>query len=242
MQSTLHAPRPAAVPGEKTPPAPLAPGRLSIVRSLRALTLVEVMVSLWLLATVMLAFISALLQSRRNTEANVLQAAATSMIYGIIEQIKQADYATQLPNGEVDPDATNPDGSTPAPPYIRVRINQSTIVWLRTVNTPVTDEDSATTIPAPKGPAVCPAISATATSVGAIDNSIGKVPLSTVTGTASQQINLNIWVWVDGIPNVSRDVSEMKKVTVVYTYSFLDGRVERFVRNSEVFLRSRFDQ
>lgn len=202
------------------------------------------MVSLWVLSTVLLGFISAMIQSRRNTEANVLQAAATSMIYGIIEQIKQADYTTALPNGEVDPDAIAPDGVTAVnPPYIRVRINQNKIVWLRTVWTPVTDEDTSTTsIPPAAAPTSTPAATATAASVGAIDNTIGSIPLSTVTGTASQQINLNIWVWVDGIPNAGRDVSEMKMVTVVYTYSYLDGRVERVVRNSEVFLRSRFDQ
>lgn len=201
------------------------------------------MVSLWVLATVMLGFISTLIQARRNTEANVLQAAATSMIYGIIEQIKQADYATQLPNAEPDPDALAPDGSAVSPPYIRVRINQNKIVWLRTVFTPVTDEDTTTTtIPAPAAPTTTPGTDATAASVGAIDNFIGQIPLSTITGTQSQQINLNIWVWVDGIPNTTRDVSEMKKVTVVYTYSYLDGRTTRVIRNSEVFLRSRFDQ
>jgi type II secretory pathway pseudopilin PulG len=238
----LHAPRPELPSARENGSAKPALFGLSLLGSQRALTLVEVMISMWLLAAVMLAFISAFLQSRRNTEANVLQAAATSMIYGIIEQIKQADYSTQLPNSETDPTAVNPDGSTPTPPYIRVRVNQNTPVWLRTVFTPVTDEDSATTIPAPKGPSTCPSATATAASVGAIDNSIGNIPLSTVTGTASQQINLNIWIWVDGIPDSTRDVSEMKKITVVYTYSFLDGRVTRVVRNSEVFLRSRFDQ
>jgi hypothetical protein len=56
----------------------------------------------------------------------------------------------------------------------------------------------------------------------------------------SQQINLNLWVWIDEIP--SGDASEVKKVTVVYTYSYMDGSAERFVRDREVFLRTRFDQ
>ena len=63
-----------------------------------------------------------------------------------------------------------------------------------------------------------------------------------MTGTASQEINLDIWVWIDEIPDAANDVSEVKKVTVVYTYSYQDGRVTRTIRDREVFLRTRFDQ
>ncbi|HVT71515.1 MAG TPA: prepilin-type N-terminal cleavage/methylation domain-containing protein [Lacunisphaera sp.] len=213
-------------------------------RCTRAVTLVEVMVSMTLMATVLLAFIGTFIQSRRTTEASVLQAAATSLIYGIIEQIKQADYSTMLPNTDTDPNAIAPDGVTAvSPPYIRVRINQNKIVWLRVVYTPVTDEDSSTTtIPSPQGPSTTPAATAVASDVGAIDNFIGDIPLSTVTGTRSQNINLNIWVWVDGIPYSDHDVNDCKKVTIVYTYSFLDGRTTRTVRDREVFLRSPYDE
>jgi hypothetical protein len=47
-------------------------------------------------------------------------------------------------------------------------------------------------------------------------------------------------VWIDEIP--SGDANEVKKVTVVFTYSYMDGSTERFVRDREVFLRTRFDQ
>ena len=186
------------------------------------------MVALTLMATVMLAFVSAVVQSRRVTESSILHAAATSMIYGMVEQIKQQEYMTLLPSYEVDPYAP----SALTPPYIRVRINQSTVVWLRTVHTAAPN--------AAQAPTTTPAPTATAASVSAIDNFIGAIPLSTVTGTMSQQINLNLWVWIDEIP--SGDASEVKKVTVVYTYSYMDGSAERFVRDREVFLRTRFDQ
>jgi hypothetical protein len=193
------------------------------------------MVALTLMTTVMLTFLGTSIQSRRITESSVLHAAATSMIYGLIEQIKQLDYATLLPNYETDPFA--PVAKTP--PYIRVRLNQSTVVWLKVVHTLASTTDAPTT---PQGPTTTPTKTATAASVGAIQNFIGAIPLSTVTGTASQQINLDIWVWIDEIPDVDTDVSEVKKVTVVYTYSYLDGSVERVVRDREVFLRTRYDQ
>lgn len=223
---------PVRASGDSNPSNPVMrlPGHR---RKQTGLTLVEVMVALTLMAGVMLGFIGTFVQSRRVTESSVLHAAATSMMYGIIEQIKQLDYTTLLPSYETDPFA--PTSKTP--PYFRVRLNQSTVVWLKVVHT----EAGST----PKGPTTTPAPSASATGVGAdgsdaIDNYIGNIPLSTVTGTSSQQINLNIWVWIDEIPD--GDASEVKKVTVVYTYSYLDGRVERIVRDREVIIRTRFDQ
>lgn len=186
------------------------------------------MVSLTLTAAVMLGFIGTFIQSRRVTESSVLHAAATSMVYGMIEQIKQMDYSTLLPSYEVDPFAP----STLAPPYIRLRINQSTVKWLRTVHTQAPN--------AAKAPTTTPGPMVAASTLDAIDNYIGAIPLSTVTGTTSQQLNLNLWVWIDEIP--SGDASEVKKVTVIYTYSYMDGSVERFVRDREVFLRTRYDQ
>jgi hypothetical protein len=188
------------------------------------------MVALTLMATVMLAFMGTFIQSRRITESSVLHAAATSLVYGIIEQIKQLDYTTQLPNYETDPFA--PVSVTP--PYLRVRINQSTVKWLKVVHTAAPGT--------PAAPTTKPAASATAASVSATRNLIGSIPLSTITGTTSQEINLDIWVWIDEIPNTSNDVSEVKKVTLVYTYSYQDGGVTRTVRDWEIFLRTRFDQ
>ena len=207
------------------------PGQIKIVfRRRGGLTLVEVMVSITLMATVMVGFIGAFIQSSRVTESSVLHAAGTNLIYGIIEQIKQLDYATLLPNYEVAPFA--PVATTP--PYLRVRLNQSTAAWIKVVHTAAPG--------AARAPTSTPAASATAASVGAVQNYPGSIPLSTVTGSTSQEINMDVWVWIDEIPNVADDVSEVKKVTVVYTYSYLDGAVTRPVRNREVFLRTRFDQ
>ncbi len=201
------------------------------VRSAQAgVSLVEVMMSMLLLATVLLGFLGTFIQSRRLTESSVMHAAATSLVYGIIEQIKGADYTTLLPSTAVDPDA--PSGTTP--PYIRVRINQDLTVWLQTVYTPAPGT--------PAAPATTPAPEVTAVSLDAIDNFIVPLPLSTATGTTSQQLAMNFWIWIDEIPDSSRDVTEVKKVTVVYTYTYNDGNRVRTIRDREVFLRTRYDQ
>jgi hypothetical protein len=191
------------------------------------------MVSITLMAGVMLGFISTFFQSRKASESSVLQSASTSLVYGLLEQMKGLDYTTLLPSYETDPFA--PSGKTP--PYIRLRIHQDLTVWLMVTHTRSTDSPNT-----PKAPLTCPAASATAASVNAIDNFIGSIPLSTVTGTASQELSLNLWVWIDEIPDTTKDVSEVKRVTVVYTYSYLDGGTTRTVRDMEVFLRTRYDQ
>ncbi len=200
-----------------------------------ALTLVETMIAMSLMAMTLLGFLSTFVQSRRVTESSVLHAASSSLIYGITEQMKGVDYTTQLPN--MDPDPANnrmPIGTVAPYPTVRVRLNQDETIWLRAVFTPSTA--------APRGPTTTPGPEVTAASLNAIDNFLGALPLSTVTGTASQKLSLNIWLWIDEIPDVDRDVAQVKKITLVYTYSFLDGSRTRIVRDREVFLRSRYDQ
>jgi type II secretory pathway pseudopilin PulG len=193
------------------------------------MTLVESMVALWIMAVIMLGFIGTFVQSRRTTESSVMNAAATSLVYGIIEQIKGMDYTTLVPS--TDADANAPTGTNP--PYIRVRINQDQLAWLRTVYT-----QAGST---PLAPTTTPVATATATSLGAIDNIIGPLPLSSVSGSRSQRLTLNFWVWVDEMPDVTRDVVQVKRVTIVYTYTVNDGYKTRTIRDREVFIRTRFD-
>jgi type II secretory pathway pseudopilin PulG len=199
-----------------------------IPQTRRALTLVESMIAMTLMATFLVGFLVTFIGSRRVTENSVMHAAATSIVYGIIEQIKQLDYTSSLPSGVVDPD--DPDTSTPNTNTLRVRLNQSTSKWLRAVYTPG-GSSAPTTTPAPG-----------ATVTGAIDNDLGAIPLSTVSGVAAQSIQLNLWVWIDEIPDTANDVTEVKKITVIYTYTYRDGAAARTVRNREVLLRTRYDQ
>ncbi|MDD2764102.1 MAG: prepilin-type N-terminal cleavage/methylation domain-containing protein [Opitutaceae bacterium] len=201
----------------------------------QGVTLVEVMVAMGLLATVMLGFLGTFVQSRRMTESSVMEAAATSLVYGLIEQMKGLDYVNLLPSPVADPaTALDPQETTKAPPYIRLRVNQSKFTWLEVVYTPKPG--------LPQAPTSTPSPTATAVSLGAIDNVIGPLSLSTVTGTTSQKLELHVWLWIDEIPDVDNDVVDVKKITLVYTYSYNDGYRTRTMRDMEVFVRTRFDQ
>ncbi len=236
MPTALPAPGQTAAPGGNTPPFAPAATRLSPVHSKRGITLVETMVSLSIFAMFMAGFIGTFMQSRRLTESSVLHAACTSVVYGIIEQIKQLDYPNSLPSLVADP--TDPLNTTP--PFLRVRINQKDIAFLKVKYTPAPTSGS----PTPQAPTTTPDPTALAADVigAAYDNNINGIAMSTVTGTTSQALNLQIWIWVDEIPALADDVSEVKKVTIVYTYSYLDGSRTRTIRNREVFLRTRYDR
>ncbi|WP_438482867.1 type IV pilus modification PilV family protein [Oleiharenicola lentus] len=213
-------------------------------RSQRGVSLVEVMFSMAILSLVALGFLGSFVQSRRLTESSVLHAAATSLVYGILEQMKGMDYVTLMPSDTIDPDQSTEDsyplagGLAKSPPYVRVRLNQDQVTWLRVVYSPA----SATGTPDPHAPLGLPVPTATATSLGAIDNLIGPLPLSTVSGTTSQSLTMNVWIWIDEIPNAGRDANEVRRITMIYTYTVKDGRTTRIIRDREVFLRTRFDQ
>jgi hypothetical protein len=191
-----------------------------------------------LLSSVLLGLLGTFVQSRRTTEASVMHAAATSLVYGVIEQIKGLDYATLVPSTVVDPQQTVmdafPGATAKAPPYLRVRINQDQATWLQCLSSA-----SASTSTAPKE---TPPASATAASLGVPDNVIGPLELSSVTGATSQPITLRLWLWIDEMADLSRDAADVKRVTLVYSYTFIDGQRTRTAIDREVFIRTRFDQ
>lgn len=201
------------------------------------MTLIEVMVASFLLAGVMLGILATFIQSRRSTEAAILQAATSSFVYGIVEQLKTIPYkpstateANSLPAVTAG-DATFPAGGTTQQPsanlpYIRVRINQDEYFWLQVVYT------QAPTAPA--APVNVPAVSTAAATIGAKDNFV-KVRISD-----TQTLTVNFWVWVDEIPDPTKDVLDVKKITLIYTYTFNDAGRQRLIRDREVIIRTKF--
>jgi prepilin-type N-terminal cleavage/methylation domain-containing protein len=236
MQPALLTPGVHPAPGSSTLTGVLAISGQRAPRAQSGVTLVETMVALTIFAMFMAGFVGTFMQSRRLTESSVLHAACTSVVYGIIEQIKQLDYSDSLPSLVADP--TDPNGTTP--PFVRVRVNQSSIVFLKVKYTPAPTSGD----PTPQAPTTTPGPTETAADVigAAFDNSINGIAMSTITGTTSQTLNLQLWIWIDEIPKLTDDVSEVKKVTIVYTYSYIDGSRTRTIRNREVFLRTRYDR
>jgi Tfp pilus assembly protein PilV len=200
----------------------------------RALTLVEVMVAMLLMALFLLGFLDTFMQSRRLTESSVIQSAATTLVTGLIEQMKMLNYDDGMPIASTDTDqsldAFDPSNAKAAP-YIRVRINQDQMTWLQCVNITV----PSVILTAPKS---APQSTSDQSLSAAMKNTIGPLPLSTVSGARSQSLTLDIWVWVEAIK--AKDVADAKCVTIVYAYNVNLGRNIKTVIKREVFVRAPF--
>jgi len=195
----------------------------------RAMTLVEAMVSMLLMAMFMLGFLDTFMQSRRLTEGSVMQSAATTLVYGLVEQIKMMEYKN-TPLTAIDANQSTDDAfpgpSTKSAPYVRVRISQDQVTWLQCTDSGV--------VPAPAfAPANLVGLPA------ASKNTIGPLTPST-TGAKSQPLTLDLWVWVD--PFTGPGILDAKSVTIVYAYVLNDGREKKTYINREVFLRMPFKQ
>jgi hypothetical protein len=181
------------------------------------------------MAMFLLGFLNTFVMSRRITEGSVIQSAASSLVDGLVEQMKMIPY-DQMPSTTTDTQQTLYDafGGSKTPPYIRVRLNQDQLTWLLCTNNLL-----KTTFVAP---------TSTPTSTSVLDatqkNTLGPFKLSSVSGANSQPLTVNLWVWVDQIAN--GDIVDAKCVTVVYAYNFNDGHTVRSVINREVFVRSPF--
>lgn len=225
MQLPLLIPRP--------PSRQNLPKRRARLSDRKGLTLVEAMVAMFLMAGFMLGFLDTFLQSRRATEETILHTAATSVVYGLIEQMKGLNYDFGLPITSTDPDQSDydafPDGAK-SPPYIRVRLNQDQATWLRCVNN--------------LNPANYTAPQTTPGSLAELDanmrNTIGPLSMSNVAGAKSHSLRLFVWVWVDSIADPNADVTDAKAVTLVYAYEFNSGIGVRTIIKRETFVTTRF--
>lgn len=170
-----------------------------------------------------------------------MQAAANSVAYGIIEQIKMLEFSetphmdsTTATDGQ-QYDAF-PTGKPSTPPYYKgldIRLNQNQITSL---NCSYNGDAS-----------VAPTYTPTSMTDGALlatmKNTIGPLTLSSATGTQSQPLTLYVWAWVDDIGDVTKDIINGKCVTLVYAYEYSDGTgKQKTVINRDVIVRTPFEK
>ena len=190
------------------------------------------MIAMFIMGAFMLGFLDTFLHSRRLAEGSVLEAASTTVISGLVEQMKMLDFDTQTPITATDSEQALydafPGPTTKTAPYIRIRLNQSQATWLQCLYN--------TNTSAPLAPTSTP------TSLAALDparrNVIGPLELSSTTGTRSQPLTLQLWIWVDSISG--NDVSEARVVTIVYAYNVAEGNNTRTFIRRLAFVRTPF--
>ncbi len=212
----------------------------------------------------MLGIIATFIQSRLITESTIQHSAASSFTYGLIEQIKGAAYQDETreitDNSGVTSDVRIPAALPLIPPineplphhpnlpsdmnsatstnrYLKVLFNQNETHWLKVAYKPIGN----TTVPA--APTALPAPNTIP--AGAINNTFN-IPL-TSSGAQGQQMlkNFNIWIWIEEIDPVAPattapNISQLKKITFIYSYEIGIGSSKRIVRDMEIILRTNY--
>ncbi len=162
-----------------------------------------------------IGMLQTLLQSRRATEGSILQNSALNIIQGYVEQLKNMDYVdlTVSPatgTAEIDLTPDNELDNDPDDPTI----DRLILPLQLSTGTP------PTTIPPVGSPAP----------TNAVDNERKVlIRFTSLTPTDADRITINFWIWVTDLTGEITDLSEAKAITIIYTYTVLDGgRVKRF--------------
>jgi len=185
------------------------------------MTLAEIIIAMALVGMMFIGIFSMALTSRRLTEAAVYQNAATTVMQGYIEQMKNMDYAELL----LSPAAgTSPPGryGTNAAYIIPTRKNESS-----------TGSDTLVVSP-------LPVIDPTTIAPGTIPSTVydNIKTADDVNGTVGD-MKLHIWLWVeDKTPSGTNGTYQIKAITFVYTWEFKDGSSTKYTTWSVRSMRS----
>ena len=182
-----------------------------------AFTLAEVLIASLVMTILLCGILSTMLQSRRLTEGSIVQNSANTILQGYIEQIKAIDFNT-LPLSPA---------SAPNPPVAATSIYAATEIGSGTADRLYLSAGSP--------PTTMPDIGTTPT--GAVDNA-KSIPLKIPAVNPNDTLSLNIWLWVNTQSDPTNHVTDTKSVSMIYTYTFLDGGRSRTVRGTVRSMRS----
>jgi type II secretory pathway pseudopilin PulG len=175
------------------------------------MTLLEVLISLAVLSICLGGILSTLGQSRRLTEASIFQNSTVTILQGYIEQMKNMEY----------------DQVTVSPASGASTLTIPTLL------------DEATpdplTVSSGTPPSTLPAIGTTPT--GAVNNS-RVIDINNTPSNPNDDLNLNLWIWVNDLTGTATNVQRAKSITIIYTWQFRDGNRIRSYRDTVRTIRS----
>lgn len=190
------------------------------------LSLIEVVVSVSVLALVASGILAALIQSRRLTESSIYHNSTVTAMQGYLEQMKNMEF-NELPyyDGEtlmrgsiVTGDNviyTRLDNDTPDP----LRLSSGPIPALSAFQTAARAASVGMTSGAVSRTA---SITSLAFGEGMIDNV--KVIDINNTPTTVDDLVLHVWVWITPLESDADGVSAARAITMMYCWTFTDGR------------------
>lgn len=177
----------------------------------RALTLVEIMVAIGVLAMLAGGMLATLIQSRNFTEGSLYQNTANSIMQGYIEQIKNMEFTDlpyTTPAGVVVP---GPVAGQPATLLTRGVARVTGVGGaMENIIDPLTIS-TATTIPNQSN------LLLSSTPVGIIDN-VKTFDINNTPDNEADDLRLRIWIWIQDISNPATDATQVRGVTILYSW------------------------
>lgn len=187
------------------------------LRSKSGLTLVEVLVASAVLVLLVGGIFGSLIQSRKLTEGSIYQNSANTIMQGYVEQIKNMEFA-ELPYtdaaGNVMP------GIVPGEPATLLTRN-ATLITDASDSTTVNQPDpfvisTATTIPDPR------AILNAAAPANVADN-IKTFDVNNTPNNPNDDLRLRIWLWIRDLSNPTADATQVRGITIIYSWRTNNG-------------------
>jgi type II secretory pathway pseudopilin PulG len=212
--------------------------------STAGITLVEITVSMTILAMIMTGVIAVLVQSRRLTEGSIAQNSATTIVQGYIEQMKNMELSdlpyytssgTLMPGSGTTADATLPyynytSNSLVTGPKAGCTASNDISTRLDETNkdplfiSSGTPPDTSTITPGAAAPS------------GVVDN----VKLIDINDTDdnSDDLQLRLWVWVQDMTGSGISATTVRSITIIYQWRVKDGARFRYSLGSVRTIRS----
>jgi hypothetical protein len=222
----------------------------------KGMNLVQISITLSILALALGVVLMVLVQSRRQTEWSVAQNSALTIVQGYMEQMKNMALR-DIVNATMDPasdgmphlgtsftiptrfkepprDGSADVGKDP------LQTSTGTPPSLSTLTPGVTPSgvvDNLKDFPDNSGPQGTAATWATIWPGRQNDPDLTKVTAPTGTPYPGD-LHLNMWVWVQDLSGTTANATQVYGITVIYTWQYVDGKRIRYVMGTVRSIRS----
>lgn len=188
----------------------------------RGMTILEVSVAITVLVLLLVGILGSILQADRISRENVDQSAALASAHGAVEQLLRGISFTELPYTDSSGNLYRGSGGSPIP-------SSDTATYAMVSQLPICFNGQLTatalrlstgTIPLPSAiePGGLPAVGS-----GINDNTVA-IDINNTPNIASDDLQMRLWVWIQDATNLSVDATQVRAVTLIYQWRFLDGR------------------
>jgi len=192
--------------------------RLHAIRSIRGMTLFEIMMATGIFTMMSAGIFATLLCARRLTESTIYENAATTIIQGYLEQLKNMNYSSLL-SSPASGTSVSSSYSSNSSYIITTQKNESTSGSDYLIVSPL------------------PVLSTTSLTPGVIPSTVyDNVKTFDVNGTSD--LKMHVFLWIEDKATSTADGSQVKGITMTYMWEFKDGTRIRYSMWSIRTLRS----